>query len=1104
MKTEYQQLISKLDRFIRKYYKNQMIRGILLSLIIYVLAYIIMSLSEFYGQFSIPVRTTVFYLFIASFLGVFVGFIVVPALRFLHIGRIISHKQAATIITTHFKDIQDKLLNTLELASLKNTSGYSPQLIDASIEQRIKMIKPIPFESAINIRNNVKYLKYLLPLLLLFFLLYKISPNIFTESTSRIIKHRTYFAPKAPFRFLLANDSLSIEKGGDFSVKLKIKGEYVPSEVYIQYGGNTFLMNQSDSNKSEFTYNFKNINNAIDFQFAAQTYTSQTYSLKVLPAPVILDFRLTVNVPAYTNENDQVLDNVGDVTVPYGSSLKWRFHTLDSDSLYLTFNDSLTFTAKKDSAGFSYSKSMYRNTQYAISLLNRFFKRDKLMNYNVNVIPDLYPSIEVTAMQDSINHTLYYFKGNINDDYGFTKLAFHYKKDENSNEKSVPIPFNPNVSNQEFYYVFDFSSLGLSSGKGVEYYFRISDNDAINGAKSSRTQTFAYSIPTQKEISAMEEEANEKIQSKLDEAKKLTSKLVEEIKELQQSAIDKSKTAWEQQKMLRNIADKQKELENLVQQINQQNAEKNNLTNSFNEQQEKLFEKQQKIQELMEELLSDELKELLEEIQKLQEEFDEKKLHELSDELEFSYKDMAEQLDRNLEMLKRYEVEERVNDIAKQMDELAKEHEELAEETGNRKSDSEELKQKQQEHNDEFDRLMEEYKQTLEKNKELEKPMGLENFEQEKKNIEQQMQNSQEQLQNQKKRKASDSQQKSSQMMKKMAQNMQQMMQQISMSATMENMDNLRQILNNLITFSFDQEKLMSDLGGVNSRDPQYVEMMNTQKKLSDNFELVKDSLHALAKRTPAISTPVYKETKSITKNIDKTLDLLENRRSSTAQRQQQFIMTSANNLALLLSEVLEAMQNQMANAMPGEQQAQKSSNAPGLKKMREQQQSLKQQMQNLLKQMKEGKSTMSKKALNKRLAKMLAQQEMFQKMMRDLKKKGSLLPETQKLMDEIRDLLEKNEEDLVNYRINTNTIKRQNDIVTRLLDAENAEREREFDKKRKSTEAEQKMRKSPEEIFKDKEKNPAFKESLRSVKLKLNNFYKNKYSDYINELNKE
>ena len=75
-----------------------------------------------------------------------------------------------------------------------------------------------------------------------------------------------------------------------------------------------------------------------------------------------------------------------------------------------------------------------------------------------------------------------------------------------------------------------------------------------------------------------------------------------------------------------------------------------------------------------------------------------------------------------------------------------------------------------------------------------------------------------------------------------------------------ENIDDLRQIMENLVKLSFDQEKLMKDFRNIRVGDPRFVKLGQTQLKLKDDAKVVEDSLYALANRVFQIKSFVTRE----------------------------------------------------------------------------------------------------------------------------------------------------------------------------------------------------------------------------------------------------
>jgi hypothetical protein len=195
-------LKSKIEEFIRKYYLNVLLRGVLLALATLISFFIVTALLEYFGQFNSRVRTFLFFSFIASAIYILGKFIVHPLLKWLKIGKTLSHKEASKIIGVYFPEISDKLLNTLQLEEQSQNSDN--ELLIASIEQRSKTLSPIKFSSAINIKASViKYGKYAAVPVLLFLLLIIFQSNVITKSTQRLVAFNQEFEKEAPFQFVL-------------------------------------------------------------------------------------------------------------------------------------------------------------------------------------------------------------------------------------------------------------------------------------------------------------------------------------------------------------------------------------------------------------------------------------------------------------------------------------------------------------------------------------------------------------------------------------------------------------------------------------------------------------------------------------------------------------------------------------------------------------------------------------------------------------------------------------------------------------------------------------------------------------------------------------
>jgi len=134
----------------------------------------------------------------------------------------------------------------------------------------------------------------------------------------------------------------------------------------------------------------------------------------------------------------------------------------------------------------------------------------------------------------------------------------------------------------------------------------------------------------------------------------------------------------------------------------------------------------------------------------------------------------------------------------------------------------------------------------------------------------------------------------------------------------------------------------------------------------------------------------------------------------------------------------------------------------------------------------------------NKQLAKMLAQQEVFQKQLSELMQNSSLSPKDAKKLSEINNMVEQMKRDIVNQNITPQMLKRQDLIITRLLEAEQSDYERETEKKRKSEEGYNKEKRNINEFIEYKKSVNGVNEIIIYQNIKLNKYYSKKYGEYL------
>ncbi len=1109
-------LLNKLDAFIKKYYYNQLIKGLIFFSISALSVFLFVSFIEYYGTFHSTIRFLLLLFWIAANVTAFIVFICIPLLKLFKIGPSIDYKQAAVIIGRHFQNVQDKLLNALLLEEMAQQHPDNILLV-ASIEQKSKELAPIPFNTVIRLKENIRFLKWLIPpaILTLFILIFV--PDLFQSSTKRIIHYNQSFYT-APFSFVIENSKLECMQNDNFDLSIKITGQILPDKVYISFNGNNYLMQKNE--KDKFTFLIKSPQKDINFSLKAMDVES-SYTLKVIPKPTITAFHIQLEYPKYLNKKNETIHHTGDLILPEGTKVTWNFNTLNASDLFLTFKDTTIHLSPKNNFS-QYQKVLKSSSPYNIAAKNDYINLPTDSTFfQIQIIPDQYPTIDVQQIKDSssllFNPAFY---GLIKDDHGFTKLEFNaviFTKDSLNNDRQIPFKRKLTIGNtttQSFQYFIDQTQFPeLKPGDKIEYYFEVYDNDGVNGPKKTRSELFTYTMATVTQIQKDISKNNEHIKNALESSVKEAKSIQKELQDFYKKILEKKQMSFEDKKTLQNILQKHKNLQENIEELKQKLNQNKELENQkeFNEE---LLKKYEEIQKLFDNIMTPELQKLMKELEELANKLlDKNQMQQKIEELKLNTKDLEKELDRTLEIFKQFQVEQKLEQAIQQLDQLHQEQEKLAQQSEDKKTNSQDILQKQEELNQQFKDIQENLKEMQNINQSLERPNNLPNTQPQEQQIQNEQQQATQQLQNNNKNNGSKHQKNAAQKMKELEQQLQQALDQMQKEQQAESEENLKQILDNLMHISFEQEELMKQLQTTKPNDPKYAQIARQQKKLYDQTQMVEDSILALSKRNPQLSSSINKEISNIQQNMNQTIQQLAEHNSSIASMHMQKTFTSVNNLALMLNESLEQLQQQMKNPSskpgsgsckkPGSGQGQKPSTQPSKPKLSE----LQKQLNEQLKQLKEGLQKGQKNnkgqfpggSMAEQLAKMAAQQEMLRQQLQELLQK--LKQQGKNPGGDIASMMEETEKDIVNNRITEQTIWRQQEILTRLLESEKALREQEEDEKRESREPKNYPLSNQNKNFEYNNQHSKEIEELLNLPLYLKPYYKEKAQSYFNHI---
>lgn len=1083
-------LFEKIERFIRKFYLNRLIQGALVGSVLMMVFFLIFNGIEYFSWLPQKGRFILLVLFICISAFVIATFFAIPIVNLLRFRKKMSDRDAAVLIGKFFPEVNDKLLNTLQLSESlsENTDN---ELLAATIEQRTENLKPINFSDAINLKENYKYLKIFGLALVVLSVLVIFVPEFTKRPAERIINYSKVYEKPLPFDVTLSSSRLETTQGNDIEFNIHVTGERIPNAFYINGNNGIRLMNKLNTN--DFRFIFKNNYQNETFYVEGGDYRSHDIELVVRPNPTLLYYETELVFPKYIKRKNETVTGKTRLVVPQGTELNFTFHTRDVDSLYV-FEDTIAFAANNDADDFHFSVKALKSKKLKVHILNEWNGNLEPIPFAIEVVPDAFPDIQVQNFHEDFAKQTYY-SGLIADDYGFTKLLYHFEVDGKPEQSFVKnIAIDRRQTRTSFYYSVDLDTLNIFRGDEIKAYFEIFDNDGISGPKSRRSEVYYLSLPTEAQLDSIAESSENQIFEKLNQDSKELENLKRDIEEMLRDLMAKKELNWSDKEKMKDLLEKQKQLQEEWQKIQEEQKELSDFLKNNELTSEELLRKQEEINKLFEDVIPEELKEMMEEIEKMLGEMPREKMQEMMKELKKNNENFSQMMDRNLSLLQQLKVEKEVNELINELKELGEKLE----------SNTDSIKA--QDAKNQFNTLEQKMDSVMEQNKDLQDPFDISKDEEAADEINDDLDEAGDSENNNDSSGAQKKKKDAGEKMKKMAESLDLMMAGSGMDQLAEDAHLVRILLENVVRSSHAEEDLMRQVGKMRQDYPSVSDKISRQKEISENFVMVSDSLKKMALRQTAIQNFVFDELQIIDNQLEGAMQDVLELRFGMASGKQQKAMMSMNNLALMLAESLDQMEMEMqmdgmsgSCSKPGK--SKKSKGKPqDMKNMKDLQEQLGRQlkeMQQKMQQMQKDGQPMPQ--MSEELARMAAQQEMIregmQQMLDEMKKNGQLGDDG---LNEIMKDMEKLEEDLVNKRITNQTMKRHKDIMSRMLKAEKAQEEREKEEKRKSNEYRGEQKRHDVDELRYEESVRRQQDFLRTNPIEYQQFYREKINEYF------
>ena len=1059
----YQAILDKLHAYGRKKRRVRLFSGALrLGVCLTVLGLFLLVLEAVFSLPPLP-RQVALGLAAAAALWCLARTLLFPEGHFVFRGGA-SDDALAAEIGAAFPDVNDLLLDALQIIRnlSDNPEKYSPELAEASLHSAYEKIKTKDFLGLVQAKPVTREARRLVTALLGLLLLALPFGGAFQTSLTHLLHPRQSFRPRAVQAIEVKPGDWECLSGDTLKVEGRVVGTYRgPVEVAWKEKSKKVKQNHTvlvDS-AGRFHFELERLRENLAYWVQAGKEKSPTFHVTVEKRPLVRSLQAELFFPRYTGLSPKILEeNEGQITALRGTRVKFQVKTnkvLKKAAVIFKNRKpvSLRILGREAHGQFQ----VWKNDTYFVRLWDaKGYQNAEPIHYKISVVPDQPPVVQIQQPGQDVDLTeqmILPLQIQAEDDFGFSGAKLFYRvhhavqvTQPDTTFKFLSLSLGDQKGTRlQLDYTWELANLQLLPGDFVEYFVRVWDNDAVSGFKPATSRSYLARFPSMAEIYHETTTAQDESIQELEELVRQSKDLRREISKVTDEMKRNPEMNWTKKQQLQDLAQKQQRLAQKAEQIKKNlndvmdRLQKNNMLSA------ETIQKYMEIQKLFNEVLTPEMKKILEELQKALQKMQPQKLNRSANKFRLSEEQFQQSLERTLNLLKRLQIEQKLDQARKLAENLAARQKSINESLKKASPrEKEALRQLEKKLQKETDQLKEQLKQLQKEmtefpdmqaakmNPAIEKAQAAS----------QTMQTMQKQLAGNQSAAAQQSGEQSQQNLNQLSNLLGQMKKSLVNKQKKKIMADLARTSAEMLRLSKEQEALQQQTRQLSPMSRKFNKMAEQQLSLLNNLNQITKELYQLSQKTFFVTPEIGKAVGKALGNMQQALQQMEERNGRGAAGRQRLAMGALNEAVLNVEKSMQGLASASSSVGMEEYLRQ-------LQKMAGQQQGINQQsLQLSLKLGQNGRLTESEQGRLRRLA---AQQRALQKALEKLQQEAgdhsNMLGDLQKMAKDMGDVAKRMEMG----QLNRETLRRQQKILSRLLDAQRSVRRRDYSKKRQS-----------------------------------------------------
>ena len=492
-----------------------------------------------------------------------------------------------------------------------------------------------------------------------------------------------------PVTLAVEPGDVTVVPGASLAVRARVEGTEKAPRLLGTGPAPAAVLESSSGGARRWRFDLPPVTRPRDYAVRVAAVASPRYHISLTGAPRAVSFSPAITAPAYARLPVQMVSGTrGDLSALAGSRAAVEV-LFDRDLESLT-------AAVNGGAPVGWSAITPRRWRGSVpvagdgawELLARAATGEASFRYRLSAIPDAPPVLTVALPAGDLDlpaGSLVPYDALVEDDLGVSELRLEWRKSAADPWQEQPLArFGDEPREARAAARWDASPLALLPGESGVLRFVAFDNAQPGPRGRAVSGEYRVRFPSLSDLYASLEERQEGVAKALEKAAEQSREVQKSLEKLQRQPQSQGRQSpsFERTEEMKKAAERQQSVAEKVNEAASQMRESIEQAAERQAFQEQLQQKLREMSEILKDIQSQEFKDALKRMQEALQKMDRRAMEEALQPMREQNKDVLQQLERSLELLKQLREEERLDALARRADDLKARQDELNREHG--------------------------------------------------------------------------------------------------------------------------------------------------------------------------------------------------------------------------------------------------------------------------------------------------------------------------------------------------------------------------------------------------------------------------------------